>query len=109
MFVSLHRDELVAREILVGDVPGVLARAGAAADLETTALPERVEREAAMTADDVAGVGDDVTGRRRDVAREEFAERPFADEADAGAVRLVEDRQPGLARERAHFGLREFA
>ena len=54
MIVPLHRDELVAREILGGDVPGIFARPGAAADLEAAALAQRVEGEAAVTPDDLA-------------------------------------------------------
>ena len=51
MSVPLDGDELVAREVLARDIPGILARAGAAADLEATALPECVEREAPVPAD----------------------------------------------------------
>ena len=46
MIVPLHGEQFIAREILGGDVPGVLALPGAAADLEAAALSQRVEREA---------------------------------------------------------------
>ena len=54
MIVSLHGDEFVAREILGGDIPRVLALARAAADLEAAALAQRVERETAMAPDYLA-------------------------------------------------------
>ena len=41
--------------------------------------------------------------------REELAERPLADEADAGAVGLVEHRQAGAPRALAHLVLVQLA
>ena len=54
VIVSLHGEQFVARKILGGDVPGVLALARAAADLEAAALAQRVERESAMAPDHLA-------------------------------------------------------
>jgi hypothetical protein len=62
-----------------------------------------------VPSDDLSAFGDDVARRCRNVAREEFAERAFADETDAGAVGLVEHRQAGFACQRAHFALLEIA
>ena len=41
--------------------------------------------------------------------REELRERPLADEADAGAVLLLGDRQAGFAGDVADFGLQQIA
>ena len=62
-----------------------------------------------MATDDFAAFGDDIAGVGRNVAREELTKRPLADEADAGAVGLVEHRQARFACQRAHLGLREVA
>ncbi len=43
------------------------------------------------------------------VLPQELRERPLADEADAGAVLLVGDGEPGLARDLAHLALRQLA
>src|SRR6478735_5381065 len=60
VIVALHGHQPVVRQVLGGNVPGVLAAAGTSADLQATALSERVEREPAVTADDVAILGDDL-------------------------------------------------
>src|SRR6187551_1541075 len=105
MIVALHGDQLVAGEVLGGHVPGVFRPAGAPADLQSAALSQRVEREAAVPAQHLAVLRDDVARRRRDVARQEFAERAFADETDPGAVGLVEHGQAGGARQGPYLRL----
>jgi hypothetical protein len=109
VIVSLHGDEFVACETLGGDIPRVFALAGTSTDLEPTALAQRVEGETTVAPDYRAGLSDDVARIGRDVAREEFAKRSFAYEADSGAVGLVEHGQPGLTREVTHLGLVELA
>ena len=52
---------------------------------------------------------DDRPRRPRQVAVEELAERPLADEADAGRVLLGVVRQPGLERDAPHLGLLQLA
>jgi len=107
--MPLDGGKFIAFEILGGDIPGVVAGAGAAADLQAPALPQCVEGEAAVPAHDHAVLVDDVTRRGGNVTREEFPERSLADEADAGAIRLVEHRQSRFARQRAHLRLGQFA
>src|SRR5207249_4564905 len=45
----------------------------------------------------------------RQITVQEFAERPLADEADAGGILLVVVRQSGFARDFSHFALVEIA
>jgi hypothetical protein len=62
-----------------------------------------------VLADGPAFVVDHAPRRLRQIAVEEFPERPLADEADAGRILLGVVRQPGLEREAAHLGLLELA
>ncbi len=73
------------------------------------ALSERVVHDAVVLADADALRRLQLAGLRRNVVAEEFAEVAFADEADAGRVLLGVGGQAGLARERAHVGLRQVA
>src|SRR5438132_3208786 len=49
------------------------------------------------------------TGLPRQIAVQELAKRPFADEADPGRIALGEIVQPGLPGDSAHLGLRHVA
>src|SRR5688572_15644319 len=108
MVMSLHDRQLITFQILRGNVPGIFARARAAADFQSAALTECVEGQSPVPSQDFTLFVDDVSRGRRYVTRQEFAERPFADEADSGAVRLVEDRQSCFAGQGPDLRLREF-
>src|SRR5262249_46008980 len=103
VIVPLHDDQLVRRQVLVRDIPG-LARP---TDADALALPDRVEGEADVLADRAALVVDDRPRRLGQVAVEELAERPLADEANAGRVLLRVVRQPRFQRDAAYFALPE--
>ena len=60
-----------------------------------------------MAADDRAVEGFDRPGRPGQVLRQEVAERPLADEADARGVLLRPRRYPFALRDRAHLALRD--
>ena len=76
-----------------------------AADADALALAERVERQADVLADHAAAVVLDRPGRVGEVAVEELAKRPLADEADAGRVLLRRVRQADLGGDAPHLGL----
>src|SRR6185295_8329132 len=103
--VTLHDDELVPAEVLAGDVPGVACPT----DADALALAYGVEGEPDVLAEDLPLGRLDRAGRLRQVAVQELAERPLADEADAGRVLLGVVRQPGLERDAAHFALLQIA
>src|SRR5262245_5168402 len=105
MLVTLDHEQLVAAEILVGDVPRFPVAAFRSADAEPRALTDRVEGESDVAADDAPFERADSAGRAREVAVQELAERPLADEADPGRVLLRVRRQPRLARDGQHVGL----
>src|SRR5206468_7729670 len=75
------------------------------ADAEPLPLTERVEAQPHVAADDAAAFVLDRAGLVAEVAVEELAERPLADEADAGGVLLRRHRQPDLGGELAHLRL----
>src|ERR1700720_3802852 len=62
-----------------------------------------------MGAEPLAAGRFDGPGGPRDKARQKLAERALANEADAGAVGLVEYRQPGTARALAHRAFLQLA
>src|SRR5205807_6169338 len=64
-----------------------------------------VEGESLMRPEALAVRRLDRTGCAAQKTAEKFPERPLADEADTRAVRLVEHRQPCLARALAHRAL----
>ena len=109
MILILDDDERIAPRVLVGHVPGRGGGAGAAAEPESGSLPQGVQREAAMLADDLTRVVLDRARLGAQVAAQKFLERPLADEADAGAVRLVVHRQSGGVRQLAHLRLAQSA
>jgi hypothetical protein len=80
-----------------------------AAEADALALAERVEAQADVLADRAATVVLDRTRLVREIAVQELAERPLADEADAGRVLLLRVRQADLGGDPAHFGLRDLA
>ena len=61
MIRVLYDDQRIARTVLSGHVPRCLRRAGAAAHLQAGALSQRIKRQAAMLADNAAGIGLDRT------------------------------------------------
>jgi hypothetical protein len=77
--------------------------------LQHHARGQRVEVQAAVRAQLSTVRAFDRTGLFRQVSGEELREWTFADEADAGAVSLVEHRQAGALRTRAHLGFLELA
>src|SRR5437016_5789384 len=109
MIVPLYDDERVAADILRGHVPGQVRAAMLPADSEPPALAERVERESLVGAEPLPRGGLDGSGGHREEAGQERAERPLADEADPGAVGLVEHREPRAPRALAHRALLELA
>ena len=116
MVVALHDAERVARHFLAGDEPrrvfACAARCTAllqSADADALALAKCVEAQAHVLADRAAAVVRDRTRRIREVAVQELAERPLADEADAGRIFLLRIRQADLGGDAAHLGLRQFA
>src|SRR6202034_2624232 len=109
MVVSLDHDQCVARGVLSGDVPGLLGVSAAAADPETGALAQGVERQPAVRPQGLAVSRLDRARRCGQIAAEELAERALTDETDAGAVGLVEHRQARAPGPLAHRGLTELA
>src|SRR5216684_4579155 len=109
MVLILHDDERIALRVLVGHVPGRGGGSGASADAETGALTQGVEGETAMFAYHQAGVGFDRAGFDVKMAAQEFLKRPLADEADAGAVRLVINRQSRRVRQASYLRLAQLA
>ena len=106
---ALHDDQRIARKVLAGDKPGRGYAVLQSTDADSAPLPERVARESPVPADDRAFRRLDRTALARQPGLQECAERAFPDEADAGRVALVVDRQSALARECAHFRLAKTA
>ena len=74
-----------------------------AADAQALALAERVEAQADVAADRASALVFDRAGLMAQVAVEELAKRPLADEADAGGVLLLRVRQLDLGGDLAHL------
>ena len=74
---------------------GVAVTVALAADAEALALSERVEHESHVLPDQAPVERVDVARVGRQVAVQELAERPLADEADSGRILLVVVRQSG--------------
>ena len=90
----------------LGSHRGALTRSTArAADCEPGALPESVERQAAVLSEHATVECFDRPGYGLHVAAQEIREWPLADEADTGAVGFVVHRQAGGARQFAHLFL----
>src|SRR5215831_222780 len=109
MIVTLHHDQRVACCILRGDIPWRLRTAAAATDVQSLALTERVEGESFVHAEMLAVSRFDRPGGLRNITGEKLAKRPLTDEADTGAVGLVEHRESGPAGEPAYLVLVELA
>jgi hypothetical protein len=80
-----------------------------AADAQALALAQGVEGQAHMLAQPAAAVVQDGAGLVAEVAVEEVAEGPLADEADAGRVLLLGIGQLELGGDAAHLGLGQLA
>src|SRR5262245_21071616 len=109
VIVALHYYELIRLEPLVGDIPGLCGCVGNAADADTLSLADGVEGKPDVLPQPLAVLVHDRAWNLRQVTVQELAERPLADEADAGRVLLRVVRQPGLSREPPHLGLLHFA
>src|SRR5262249_50343111 len=107
--MALHNDEHVARGVLCADIPRRFRATSLTSDLQTLALPERVERKAAVRAQAHAVDGLDRPGTIAQELSEEVAEGTLANEADPGAVGLIENRQTGASRSFSNLGLVDFA
>ena len=105
MVVPLNDDQFVLREILAAHVPGPAGRILQAADADAFSLADSIEREPDMLPHGLALGRAHRTGLPRQIAVQELAKRPFADEADSGRAALGEVVQSGLLGDSAHFGL----
>src|SRR2546421_2453912 len=105
MIMPLPHEEWVGGEFFPPDARGPAAPA----DADALALPDRVEGKADVLADRAALVVDDWPRRLRQVAVEELAERPLADEADAGRVLLCVVWQLRLQRNAPYLAFLQLA
>src|SRR5690606_23402364 len=99
-----HRQGVVL-QVLAGHVPGLAAAVAMTADADALALAERIESQADVFADLDAAIVQDGTWTGRQVAPQEFAERPLADEADAGRIPLRRVRQADRGGDAPDLGL----
>src|SRR5206468_7804484 len=113
---ALHDPQRVLREVLACHEPrGVFAATACralvldAADAQALALSQRIERQALVLADRAAARVLDRPRLLADVAVQELAERPLADEADAGGVLLLRVGQAHLFGDLPHHGLAQLA
>src|SRR5882757_9713394 len=109
MVVPLHYHEDVARTVLRGHIPWLLRVTAATTDLQTATLPKCVESEALVSPEGLTVWRFDGAGRLLQKLTEELPEGPFANEADAGAVRLVEHWQARAACLLAHSAFLELS
>ena len=107
MVPALDDDEGVAYEILAGDEPWGSHPVLPPADAEAAALPERVARQPLMLANDLTVGGFDRSRNAWEPGFQELTEWSLTDEADAGGIGLVENRQAALAGDGAHLRLAE--
>ena len=107
MIPALDDDERVAHKVLACDEPWGSHTVLQSADTQAAALSERIACEPLMPANDHAVDGFNRTRNARQPGLQELAEGPFADEADAGGIWLVEYRQAAFAGDGAHFRLAE--
>src|SRR5690606_23493120 len=103
--VALHHHQRVAGQVLAGDEPRVAAALALAPHAQALALTQRVEGQPQVLADDPAVVAHDGPGLRGQVAVQELAEGPLADEADAGGVLLGRVGQADALRDLAYLAL----
>src|SRR4051794_39739840 len=112
MVMALHHPERVPFHVLARHEPRLVFAAAApralfldASDAQPLALAQRIETQPLVLPDDAAALVLDRARFLRNVAVQEFAERPVADEADPGGVLLPGIRQAGLLRDPTHLGL----
>src|SRR5215471_10980268 len=107
--VPLHNHQRIAREVLRGNEPRLVASATGSAHAKPLALSERVIGEAMMPAENLSLRRLDGPRLARQIAREKIAERALANEADACRVLLGEGRNALLARDRPYLALGQVA
>jgi hypothetical protein len=90
MIVPLHHDKRIARAILRSEIPRLLRTPTSPANVQALSLAERIEREPLVSSQDLTLRRFDRSRPLVDKSAQELPERTLADEADAGAVRLVE-------------------
>src|SRR6185437_2722264 len=93
MVVALDSNEYVAPRIFHGHVPRLFGMTTPTTDLQTASLAKRVEREALMRSKTLSISGLDRAWSLVEELLEELPKRTLADEADSGAIRLVEHWQ----------------
>ena len=106
--MPLHGVEGVAGHVFARDEPGgvVAACAFQPTDAKPLPLADGVEAQSDVAADFAPAVGvHDGAGLRVQVAREKFAERPLADEADAGGVFFARVGQADFFGQPPHLAL----
>ena len=106
VIVAAHHDEGVGGQILAGHEPGrAVGVVAPATDADALALTQGIEREPDVLAHLHAPVIDHRARFGGQIARQELAERAFADEADAGGVLLGGVGQADACGDLAHLGL----
>ncbi len=108
MLRTLHHDEAILCRVLGSHIPGRAAAPAAAADAQSASLPDGMEPDAVMGAEFASAGGDDIPTLQRQVTPQEGPEVLLADEADAGAVRLVTGYQADLHGHAPHRGFLQF-
>src|SRR3970282_1553944 len=109
MIATLHDDERIVVGAFGGDIPRGVAEVFPAAEMQAVTLSERIERETAMGAEQLAVGRADRARRGRQVTTQEIRERPLADEANAGALLLAGHRDSRGSGKRADFGFEKVA
>ena len=99
----------VALDVLADHEPGCLRPTAHAADVQAFALAESEIEHARMFTDALAVRRANVARPGRQVARQEFAEIAFADEADAGRILFSRSLQAMLGGDPAYFILAQLA
>src|SRR5687768_5741670 len=105
MVVALHHHQLIRIDSFVGHVP----RFPRPAEADAFPQADGVEGKPDVLAEDLSFSGLYWAGHAGQIAIEKLAERPLADEADAGRVLLRVDRQARLARDASHLGFLHLA
>ena len=93
--MALANVQDVIVQVLVQRVPGSFGITLDAADSKALPLPQRMEHQALVFADDLVIGGPDFTRLRRQVLAQESSEVTLTDETDTGAVFFVKDIEPG--------------
>src|SRR5690606_24934126 len=106
--LALCDDQGVGVGALAHHIPGRTAATALAADADSPALTQGVVRQPDVFAHRAPRGADDRAGCMRQVLLQEVAERPLADETDAGAVALGGYRQSSRMRKFPHLLLVQF-